>query len=197
MITPLQAALLAERAYTDAPTFGKADSAGRAVVYGEAVGFPGTDNIACWLADLDAAGDEVDGMGVVHVGFWTAWLEISAQVLALDGVEVLLGHSEGAALALIAAAQLCLAGKPPLAVFAIEPPRVSADDTLAKLFAAHGVQLYLCRNGLDVVTDVPRLTRPWQHPAPLTAIGHASMPVPNIEDHLIGNVIKALTQLSP
>ena len=192
-MTPLQAALLAERAYTDAPTFGKADSAGRAVVWGNAVGFPGTDNVACFLADLQALGEEIPGMGVLHLGFWDAWQEVSEGVLALNGVDVLLGHSEGAALALIAAAQLCLAGKPPQAVFALEPPRVSADDTLAKLFAEHGVALYLSRCGLDVVTEVPRLLRPWQHPAPLTGIGHASLPVPNIEDHLIEHVIKALS----
>ena len=115
-MTPLQAALLAERAYTDKPTFGKAAGAGRAVVWGDAVGFPGTDNVACFLADLQALGEEIPGMGVLHLGFWDAWQEVSEDVLALDGVDVLLGHSEGAALALIAAAQLCLAGKPPKAI---------------------------------------------------------------------------------
>ena len=69
----------------------------------------------------------------------------------------------------------------------------SADTVLAQLFHAHGVELHLYRNGLDIVPDVPRLLQPWQHPAPLTGIGHASLPVVNIEDHLIEHVIKALS----
>jgi len=90
----------------------------------------------------------------------------------LPAVDVTLGHSEGAALALLCAAQLCLAGRPPKAVWAFEPPRVSADGTLAALFAAHGVQLTLTQNGEDIVPMVPRLGEAWQHPAPLQRIGH-------------------------
>ena len=191
-MTPLDAARLAKRAYTDFPTFGQPGGAGRAVMYGSAVGFPGTDNLACWLADLDALADDVTGMGPVHSGFWEAYQEIAAPLMGLHQVEVTLGHSEGAALALIYAAQLCLAGRAPKAVYAFEPPRVSADGTLAKLFAAHGVELHLFRNGEDVVPLVPRLVHDWQHPGPLQAIGKASLPIPNVEDHLIDNVIAAL-----
>ena len=191
-MTPLEVARLAQSAYTDAPTYGHADSAGRAVVYGAAVAFPGTDNLACWLADLDAAAVDVPGFGRVHCGFHDAWREISGPVLA-HPVATLIGHSEGAALAILAAASMCLAGKPPKEVWAFEPPRVSADTTLAQLFHVHGVELHLYRNGLDVVTDVPRLLEDWQHPAPLQLIGHASVPFPNVEDHLIANVIAALT----
>ena len=192
-MTPLEAAQLAQRVYTDAPTIGQGASAARAVVYGSAVAFPGTDNLACWLADLDAAAVDVPGLGRLHAGFWGAWREISAQVLTLPSIQYTIGHSEGAALAIIAAASLCLAGKPPTEVWAFAPPRVSADTVLAQLFHAHGVELHLYRNGLDIVPDVPRLLQPWQHPAPLTGIGHASLPVVNIEDHLIEHVIKALS----
>ena len=191
-MTPLEAALLAQRVYTDAPIIGQAASAARAVVYGSAVAFPGTDNLACWLADLDAAAVDVPGLGRLHAGFWGAWREISAQVLALP-MDTLIGHSEGAALAILCAASMCQAGKPPKVVYAFEPPRVSADTTLAQLFHAHGVELHLYRNGLDVVPDVPRLLEDWQHPAPLQLIGHASVPFPNVEDHLMVNVIAALT----
>ena len=190
---PLEAAKLAQSAYTDAPTIGQAASAARAVVYGASVAFPGTDNLACWLADLDAVAIDVPGFGRLHAGFWGAWREISAQVLALPNIQSTIGHSEGAALAILAAASMRLAGKPPKEVWAFEPPRVSADTTLAQLFHVHGVELHLYRNGLDVVTDVPRLLEDWQHPAPLQLIGHASVPFPNVEDHLIANVIAALT----
>ena len=69
---------------------------------------------------------------------------------------------------------------------------MSADGTLAALFAHHGVKLMLTQNGEDIVPMVPRLLEPWQHPAPLQHIGHAALPVPNVDDHLIEHVIAAL-----
>ncbi|WP_133678637.1 lipase family protein [Paludibacterium purpuratum] len=191
-MTPRDYAVLAQQAYTTAPSIGNPDSAARAVIFsGGAVGFPGTNNLACWLADLDAEAIDVPDMGRLHTGFWRAFQEIAGPLLALEGVPVTLGHSEGAALALLYAAQLCLAGKPPAAVYAFEPPRVSADGTLAALFKLHGVALYLYRNGEDVVPLVPRITEDWQHPGELMAIGKASVPIPNVEDHFIDRVIAA------
>jgi hypothetical protein len=148
--------------------------------------------LACWLADLDASAVDVPDMGRLHAGFWGAFQEIAGPLLALDGVTVTLGHSEGAALALLYAAQLCLAGRPPAAVYAFEPPRISADGTIASLLAAHGVQVNLYRNGEDVVPLVPRLLEDWQHPGELQHIGHALLPVPNVQDHMIDRVIAAL-----
>lgn len=192
-MTPADYALLAARAYTEQPTIGLESSAARAVDFGGGVvGFPGTNNLACWLADLDATIDDVPGMGRLHAGFWRAFQSISEPLLARLDVEVTVGHSEGAALAILYAAQLCIAGKPPKAVYAFEPPRVSADGTLAALFATHGVELMLTQNGNDVVPDVPRLCSPWQHPAPLQRIGSAALPFPNVDDHLIAHVVVAL-----
>lgn len=192
-MTPADYALLAARAYTEQPTVGIASSAARAVDFGSGVvGFPGTNNLACWLADLDAMIDVVPGMGRLHAGFWRAFQSISEQLMSRIDVEVTLGHSEGAALAILYAAQLCIAGKPPKAVYAFEPPRVSACGTLAALFAAHGVQLMLTQNGNDVVPEVPRLLSDWQHPAPLRRIGNPALPFPNVDDHLIAHVVVAL-----
>jgi len=186
-------ATLAARAYMAAPTIGREDSAARAVFFDHSVvGFPGTNNLACWLADLDAHAVDVPGMGRLHHGFWRAFNEIAEPLLERIGVEVVLGHSEGAALAILYAAQLCIAGKPPKAVYAFEPPRVSADGTLAALFAEHGVQLVLTQNGNDVVPDVPRLLEAWQHPAPLQRIGRAEFPFPNVNDHMMDRVVAAL-----
>jgi len=192
-VTPADYARLAALAYTEPPLIGLASSAARAVVFSPGVvGFPGTDNLACWLADLDAAAVDVRGLGRLHAGFWGAFQQISAPLMALPEVQVTLGHSEGAALALIFAAQLCLAGRPPRAVYAFEPPRVSADGTIAALFATHGVALTLTRNGEDIVPMVPRLLEPWQHAAPLLQIGHAELPIPNVQDHVIERVVAAL-----
>lgn len=192
-MTPADYARLAARAYADPPTIGHACSAARAVDFGGGVvGFPGTNNLACWLADLDVRTVDVLGMGKLHAGFWDAFQEIAEPLMARIDVEVTVGHSEGAALAILYAAQLCIAGKPPREVYAFEPPRVSADGTLAALFAAHGVKLMLTRNGEDIVPMVPRLMQPWQHAAPLLQVGQAELPFPNVNDHSIDRVVGAL-----
>lgn len=193
-MTPADYALLAARAYTERPTVGVPSSAARAIDFGQGVvGFPGTNNLACWLADLDALVVDVPGMGRLHAGFWRAFQSILDPLMARTEVQVVLGHSEGAALAILYAAQLCIAGKPPREVYAFEPPRVSACGTLAALFATHGVKLTLTQNGNDIVPDVPRLLEPWQHPAPLHQIGQAMIPFPNVQDHSIGRVVAALS----
>lgn len=194
-MTPADYARLAARAYSTPPTVGREDSAARAVDFGQGVvGFPGTNNLACWLADLDAGTTYVPGLGKLHSGFWCAFDTLLAEpLMRRTDVEITLGHSEGAALALLYAAALCQAGKPPKAVYAFEPPRVSADGTLAALFAAHGVQLLLTQNGEDIVPMVPRVLDDWQHPAPLTRIGRAKFPFPNVDDHMIDRVVAALS----
>ncbi len=189
---PVDYARLAKRAYTDTPTIGREDTAARAIVYGDAVGFPGTDNLACWLADLDIKTVLVEAMGELHAGFWTAFRTIENELMSLEAVNVTLGHSEGAALAILYGAALCIAGRPPKAVYAFEPPRVSMDGTLADLFVAHGVSLFLTQNGEDVVPMVPRIPSAWQHPGQLQKIGKPSFPFPNVDDHMIDRVIEAL-----
>jgi len=192
-MTPLEAAIIAEDVYSATPDIGSQNAAGRASVYGTAVAFPGSDNIACWLADLDVAVYSVAGFGRIHAGFWDAFLEIRDGVTAVPNVEITIGHSEGGAIALLAAAHLCFAGRPPKQVFAFEPPRITTDGALAKLFSNNAVDLHLYRNGFDVVPIVPRLLEDWQHPGPLTCIGTPLRPFANVEDHLMRNVIQSLS----
>lgn len=52
-MTPGDYALLAKRAYTDAPTVGRADSASRMHVYGDVHMFRGSDDLDSWLHDFD------------------------------------------------------------------------------------------------------------------------------------------------
>src|SRR3984893_16006603 len=138
-MTPRDYALLAQEAYTSAPDIGKADSASRAIVRqttgGLVVAFPGTDNVDCWLADLDAIPVSAPGAGEVHQGFWDAWQDIAPAVIAAIGEQpvTLVGHSLGAAIALMAAVSLTLAGKPPTGVYGFEPPRVSPGIDIAGL----------------------------------------------------------------
>jgi hypothetical protein len=197
----LDYALLAQAAYTTEPTFGDHDSASRAVVSnnadGQVVSFPGTDNAACFLADLDIDIITINGLGSIHSGFYEAFLPLKLQLMLCEPA-VVTGHSLGASMALLYAAELCLAGKPPKAVLAFEPPHASIDGTLAKLFAAHGVKLLLTQYSEDIVPTVPRIFHPWQHAAPLTRIGtswEAHLPVPmlNISDHSIAHCVQFYT----
>ena len=190
-MTPKDYAQLALKCYTDTPTDGVEDSAARCVVYGDVEAFPGTNNLACWLADLSAEAVHVNGFGRLHEGFWRSYKVISP-LLAKNTPDVCVGHSEGAALAILRAAYLCLQGTPPKAVYAFEPPRVTCDSNLAKLFAAHGVQVNLYWHGNDVVPMVPRLLEDWQHPAPMIRFGKASEPWPNVADHLMAGIIADL-----
>ncbi|MCM2544854.1 lipase family protein [Burkholderia glumae] len=192
-MTPHAYALLAREAYTAAPDIGVATSASRAIVRhtagGLVVAFPGTDNVASWLADLDVLPIDVAGVGLVHRGFWGAWSAIASAVAAAIGAQpvTLVGHSLGAALAICAAAALTSAGRAPAAVYGFEPPRVAAGPRLGLLLAA--VQINLFKNGNDVVPDVPL---GWRHVALLTHIGVPALPFPNVEDHAIDRVIAAL-----
>jgi triacylglycerol lipase len=193
-MTPRDFALLAQEAYSAVPDIGKADSASRAIVRttasGLCVAFPGTDNIDCWGADFDVVPVSVPGAAQVHRGFWEAWQAIAVPVLAAIGNQpvTLLGHSLGAAIALMAAMSLTISGKPPVAVYGFEPPRVSPDISVRTLLAKVPVRLY--KNGNDIVPDVPI---GWQHAALLTPIGTPLLPFPNVRDHAIARVIEALS----
>jgi triacylglycerol lipase len=192
-MTPYDYALIASEAYSADPDIGEEDTASRAIVRttpdGLCIAFPGTNNLASWIADLDAHMVYVDNIGHVHHGFWNAWLAISAKVLDTIGDQpvTLVGHSLGAAIAIMAAAMLTAAGKPPIAVYGFEPPRVSSDMSIRTLLANVPVHLY--RNGNDIVPTVP-----WgcYHAALLIGIGKPLLPIPNVSDHLMQRVLLAL-----
>jgi triacylglycerol lipase len=193
-MSPRDYALIAQEAYTAKPDIGNADSASRAIVRhtdsGLCIAFPGTDNAACWVTDLDAVPMSVAGIGDVHRGFWQAWQAISVSVLAaVAGQPVtLVGHSLGAAIALLAAADMKASGNPPAAVFAFEPPRVSPGIAVRALLS--GVPLHMYKNGHDLVPDLPL---GWNHAGLLTHIGKPVLLLPNVVDHSIERVILALS----
>ena len=192
-MTPHDYALLAEEAYSAKPDIGKADSASRAIVRTTAAGlcvaFPGTDNADCVSADLDITLVAVAGAGNIHGGFWQAWSAIADSVMAAIGDKpvTLVGHSLGSSIAICAAVSLVLIGKPPVAVFGFEPPRISPDLSIRTLLAKVPVSLY--KNGNDLVTDLPL---GWNHAALLTRIGKPVLPFANVQDHAIARVIAAL-----
>jgi triacylglycerol lipase len=192
-MTPRDFALVAQEAYTAPPDIGVADSASRAIVRqtasGLCVAFPGTNNLPCAETDIDIMLTSIVGVGNVHRGFWEAWQAISAPVTAAIGSlpVTLVGHSLGAAIAVLAAVSMTLTGRPPLAVYGFEPPRVTPERGVRTLLAKVPVHLY--KNGNDVVPDLPL---GWNQSAPLAHIGTPLLPIPNAEDHAIARVIAAL-----
>ena len=188
----LRYAILARDSYTLPPDIGQQDSASRAIVTVTddvlTVAISGTNNIACFLADLDVELQSVAGMGQVHRGFYQAYSDISGDLMRLSP-SVVTGHSLGASMSLLYAAELCLAGKPPNAVYAFEPPRVSIDSTIGDLLRKHGVKLVLTRFGNDIVTEIPRLIHNWTQPDELNRFGDAREPLWNVHDHSIDNVV--------
>lgn len=190
---PVDYALLAQRAYSDAPTVGQEDSASRMHVYGDAHAFRGSDDLASWVHDFEVALTDVPGLGKLHAGFWSAWQAIRSECLALPPPSAIAGHSLGGALAIIAAAEWALLGHV-VPVYAFEPPRLCGDDTLAHVFRDFTIPFYGTRNGNDLVTQVPG----WlSHPRALTPIGHPAEPIDNLIDHEIAHVIEALIASQP
>ncbi|WP_434715530.1 lipase family protein [Paraburkholderia sp. A3RO-2L] len=191
-MTPRDFALFAQEAYSAAPDIGKPDSASRAIVRQTAAGlvvaFPGTDNLPCVGADINIALMAVAGAGDVHRGFWDAWKAISAPVMDVIGAQpvILVGHSLGAAIAIMAAVEMTLAGRAPAAVYGFEPPRVSPGLGVRTLLA--NVRVSLFKNGGDLVPDLPL---GWNHAALLMHIGRPALP--NVPDHLIARVIQSLS----
>ena len=193
VLTPHAAALLAGQSYSDLPTIGDPDSASRMHVYATDAGpvhvFRGTDDVMAAIADADCRTIKVWCLGELHAGFWGALAAILPACLALPRPTAIVGHSLGAAMAIIYAGVLAQQGII-VPVFALEPPRLCGDATLLGLLESRRVPWFACRNGLDLVTQVPPLL---SLPGPLTAIGKASAPIPNIVDHEIARVVEALT----
>jgi hypothetical protein len=189
-------ALIAQEAYTAAPDIGVEESASRAIVRhtdaGLVVAFPGTDNVDCWGADFDLMPVSLPGVGRVHRGFWDAWQAIALPVMGAVGDQpvTFVGHSLGAAIAILSAVSMTLAGKPPVAVYGYEPPRVSPDLGIRTLLAKVNVQLF--KNGNDLVPDVPP---GWSHAAMVTQIGKPALPWPNVRDHALERVLLSLSAL--
>ena len=186
--TALQYASLCARAYNDPPTYGQAESASRAHDYDGVIVFRGTDNPASLLADGYILTTPTPGLGTLHAGFWQAWLPLEAQLLGLKP-QVIAGHSLGGALAIIYAGMLCLAGKPPSAVWCFEPPRLSMDDTLRQVLEKAGVMVWASCNAIDPIPWVPPLMR---FPAEYAHIGRLDLGFDPITYHLIANVERAL-----
>lgn len=192
----LDYANLANAAYSAVPTVGVENSSARAVVHdtpdGCSVGFPGTNNIASLLTDIDALTHDAGALGFVHRGTYMA-LESIWEGLSKHSPSVIYGHSLGGMLAILYAARLCADGRPPKAVYAFEPAHVSVGDRLKDVFRWSSVNVIITRNGNDIIPIIPEVPfEDWKHCAEVLSIGSDLLPIPNIHDHLMANVIESI-----
>ena len=187
-------ALLAQSDYSETPSFGDENSAGRIVCNENEnrliLAIPGTNNESCVAADIDILAYDAKELGVVHKGGYMAFNPLWDDVSKLD-VYAFVAHSEGCWGAFYLAAKMCLSGRPPKIIYAFEPPHASVDSKLSDIFKKSNVQVNIMWHGNDCIPDFPLTTIlfPWRHPAPATRFGKASLPIPNIEDHLMVNII--------
>ena len=192
-LLPVDYARLAQEAYSAKPDIGSAPGPSCAIVRktadGLVIAFPGTDSVADLLADFDVKPDPVPLLGHVHGGFWSAYLAIQNEVIAAaSGQDVIfVGHSLGAALAVVAAASFVANGNPVKAVWGFAPPRVSPEPCISTVLAKTPMALY--RNGNDAVPAVPPL---WPQSGSLIQIGKASLPFINLKDHALERYIAAV-----
>lgn len=186
-------AMLAQEAYSAPHDIGNGNGPSCAIVRdvadGRVIAFPGTDSVADLLADFDVKPDPVPFLGHVHGGFWNAYQAIQQEVTnAVAGNPVIfVGHSLGAALAIVAAASFVANGNPVKAVWGFAPPRVSPDASISSVLAGTHMNLY--RNGNDAVPAVPPM---WPQSGSLIQIGKASLPFINLKDHSLSRYIAAL-----
>lgn len=115
--------------------------------------FRGTGDVSDWLKNFDVELIDFEGGGRVHKGFYHAlmqvWSKLEPKLAKLEGPVYYCGHSLGAALATVAAAQ---AETKPVGVYAYGSPRVG-DAEFAK--SLEGIAIFRFVNHLDVVTTVP------------------------------------------
>ena len=202
-MNPVEAARIAKEAYSAIPDYGTEDSSARVVVSGLSKAdpyacdwsIPGTNNLSCFLSDVDALIHDAGLFGMVHRGIWMPFFDLFQRTQRMKcGADNIIGHSEGAAGALYLAGMLCAFGHAPQAVYAFEPPHTSIDDKLRKLLTDARVKVYIFHHGRDMVPMVPMPIplEPWQHAADVIHFGKSSSILPNIKDHEIDGIIADL-----
>lgn len=132
----------------------------------DVVAFRGSTTPLDWLRNFDLFPTFEKGVGWIGQNFEDGLPAARANLLTVLGQHVIVvGHSRGAGEATDFACDLALAGRPPLALVILAPPRTSISSHQAELLA--GVTIRAYRNKGDPVTEVP----PWcSHPYPLIDI---------------------------
>lgn len=117
--------------------------------------FRGSKTPHDWYDDVEAIPVSVEGLGIVHAGFYQGLPDALAAVLPLLRKSVYVtGHSLGAARAYLFAQMLARAGVVPRAVVAFAPPRPGFADFRDKLVLS-GAVVRGYHNHYDPIPDVP------------------------------------------
>ncbi len=205
MITDREAVLAAAATYgAGAPAFVSLDNAVRVFVSDAADGstniaIEGTHDPLGWAIDFLAIGVKDRAVaphpsaGVVEAGFLLAAQSVLGRVArAAAGKRcTMIGHSLGAALALLLGVLLKDDGNPPQAIFAFAPPRVGYDAFIAALA---GMRVRAFRFHNDPVPLAPLTLPPlWPYrQVPLIGLGPAPTHALDAADHHIGNYVNAI-----
>lgn len=195
-MTPYDFALLAQEAYQAKPDIGTGLTASccivRDVADGRVIAFPGTDSVADLLTDFSVDTQVPPLIGPLHGGFWQAYAVIKQRIIeATAGADnvIFVGHSLGAALAEVAAADYIANGNNFVsAVYAFAPPKISPTNQIACIL--RGTPIFQYRNGNDIVPTVPPA---WYHAtSAFDSIGTPAWPFLNLADHKLDRYISAL-----
>ena len=154
---------LAAQVYNDAPDFGAVQSAARAKLYagGRVLVFRGSDNWETWFHDFQILPTRTGDLGLLHSGIYDAWEEVASQILALKAPpDIIVGHSEGAALAQICTGAFVRAGHKPTALYAFEPPRIAGDEVLRGYIEGAGTMTMCTLHAIDQVPVQPFTLQP-------------------------------------
>lgn len=164
----------------------------------DVVAFRGSTTPLDWLRNFDLLPTYEKGVGWIGDNFEEGLSAARANLLTVLGPRVIVvGHSRGAGEATDFACDLVLAGRPPLALVVLAPPRTSIDSQQQELLKQVEVKRAY-RNvaePLDPVTAVP----PWcSHPYDLIDINEPALandpwgPLRSHHSELYGQAIAAL-----
>jgi pimeloyl-ACP methyl ester carboxylesterase len=174
---------------TDTAGFIAVDNTNKAVV----LSFRGSYSVRNWIADASFAytiPGLCDGC-LAELGFWSSWRLVRDKILPQlkDAVSqnpdyevVVVGHSLGAAIASLAAADLRVKGYPSAKLYAYAAPRV-ANPALAKFITAQGNN-YRFTHTNDPVPKLPLLSMGYVHISPeyyITAPNNATVTASDVK----------------
>ncbi|KAF1808669.1 alpha/beta-hydrolase [Eremomyces bilateralis CBS 781.70] len=157
------------------------------------VGFRGSRSMRNYIADLTFEGESVNLAGCKnckgHKGFWNSWQEAKEQVVRAvrqvsaenPGYQIVFtGHSLGAAVATLAAADMRTMGLD-ISLYTFGAPRVG-DSSLSTFISNQPGGNYRLTHGSDLIPQLPPLLFGYRHISPEYFISSGQNIVPTPKD---------------
>lgn len=162
----------------------------------DVVAFRGSTTLEDWIRNFESIPVYSPPLGFVADGFIVGLQDVFENLLTVIGPNyIVTGHSRGAAIATNYAARMTSAGKPPMALIVLAPPRTGFSDLKSLILKIPVSRAYANKN--DPVVAVP----PWcSHPYDLVEI---DIPPPEkdpwgpIAPHHSELYVSAISKLNP